>query len=1204
MRRYALPFILLFGSLDLAAAINGFVIDESGKPIPGARIRAIAQESSAAAATRLMSPAPEPPVVATAQSGDDGAFRLDPKRQPVVTLLIDAPGFGPYASEAADGMDVGAVALRAGTARKGRVTADGKPVANAWVVINNAFYTKTDERGEYTVSDPGRWAGSLLVLHPDYAPLQRSRGSRDATLALDATLDRGTNVTGRVVDGSGKPVANAIISDLRGPLATSGEDGSFVIAHLASDVKQLRAVAGSRIGTAKPGSATIVVRPAASLTGTVRSTKDDLPIAGAKVMLRGEPGGMFATFAITDAKGNFAFDAIQPGPNTLFVAHPLFFGQGDEVMLVEGTRTERALAATPAGRILGMVIDEQKKPVAAARVGFAGSGVGAFSAPDGSFTLRFPPMERAITLSVSKPSHATATHGPIQMAPGETKSGVRIVLPRGTKFEIRLIDAQGTPIVNEPVAITQRLEGERWRRVQLPCGPSSDPMACRSDAEGKIILNVAEDTYDVAAGGDTTVRKELRAQPFNASTTPMTIELERGAAIEGRVVWSDGSPMTAAASVAAQGMPDSGAPVVDGAFTLRNVPAGKVLLVVRVAPPFGSDTEPVEVTAPATGVTLKVPRPGRIEGRVVERETQRPVRQFSAGTEVRAGRRSPPKAFTTDDGRFTLEDVAPGTFDIVITAPGYVRASSAGVEVAEGKATSVEIALDRAATVVGRVTSGGRPLAGASVSTDDPGRSPMPARQSDANGDFTLDSVAPGARELRVRKDGYVERVVKLTATAGKEVRADVELSRGRELQGRVVDSSGRPIVGANVTQRPARADDRSFRWSPINTDAEGMFRLEGLSDEPLIVTATKDGFAPGSSEVNPATSTTVTITLGRGGSINGRIVGASRADLAAIEVYAMPRGGTMPMGMPNRVPVDPATGAFTITGVPDGDVIISAERQRPRHAVRSEVVVANGTAPFVELDFSVGFIVRGRVTRAGKPVRGMIHFSSTDARDRSRSGSGEILPDGTYEARVTAAGEYRVHVSVFDGVAGTVTPTATVMVRGDTTHDVDLRGGALRGRVVDAVTGAPMPNTRVTLIAKGASSGDRVTDSEGRFVFEFVAEGTHTLSASREGFSSDSRELVVAGNSIPEVELALARGELVEVRVIDAVTKRDLPAFVTIGTGGDRPQRGNEAVYRFWLRPGNYTLRAGANGYEMKNVPLVVPAPAPIVIELEVKRE
>lgn len=1208
MRRPLLALLLL-GTFDLAAAVTGYVIDDDGKPLPGVRVRAVAPESQEAQFARLASATPDPAVLGEAKTNDAGAFIVDTKRTPVVTLLLDAPGRVWTSEEVVDGEDAGAFQLRAAAMKKGRITAGGKPVANARVILNNAFVVHTNDAGEYTAPDPEGWLFRISVLHPDYALAEQVRLREWPP--LDVVLERGIAARGRVVDPAGQPVANATVLKDQWPVARSAEDGTFTISHLDGAVTLLHVRDGNRIGSAKPN-AEVVVRPGATVAGTLRSSRDDAPVAGARVMLRGEGMSPFHATAITDAKGSFVIDGAPADVVVLSATHPAFsVTAAGDVRTAEGRRTDRALAATPLSRLAGIVVDEQKKPVSGARVTFLGAGPTAFTAPDGTFSRRVHVRERGTTLDVMKASYAGATYGPVQAEPGEARGGLRIVLQRGTRFEFRLVDRQGVAVAGEPLVILRRGEaGERAIAMPVRCGMTAETASCRSDAEGKVAVNVAAGAYDIRAGGVTTVEKRLVAQTLSAGESPLTVELERGAVVEGRVVWSDGTAVTVPATVSTGEGRGGTAQVVDGAFTLRNVAPGKVVLTPQSGPPSFLRGEPVEVDAPASGVVLKLMRPGRIEGRVTERDTQRAVRQFSVSGETRGGMRrgANAKAFTADDGRFVLEDVAPGSLDVIVTAPGYVASTTGAVEVAEGKATTVEVTLERAGTLTGRVTSGGRPVPGANIMSRDGRATRGPAaKQTDANGEYVLDTLPAGSHDLTVAKSGYVSKTLTVHIAVGKETRGDVELSRGRELQGRVVDSSGRGVAGADVSVRPVGRSAMSFSAEGRVSDADGNFRIEGLADVPVTVVARKAGFAEGVVEVNPAAAMNVTVTLERGGTLSGRVTGLPPDELQSVEVSAMSFGSSR--GATARTTPD-GSGNFTISGVSDGDVTVTAQQVRPprRRVTSSPLKVIAGSGPFVELDFSAGIAVRGRVTRGGQvPGRGSLHFIPADPRESNRGTSGEFAPNGTYEVRVPAAGEYRVLVSFWEAGAGAA-QAGKVDVRGDMQHDIDIRGATVRVRVVDGASGGPLPDTRLALTGtEGRGATDRTTDSAGRAVFDFVADGTYTVRAMRPGYVvADPRELVVQHGAGADVEIALTRGEEVVVRLVDAATGAPVDGYTVIldasgKTVADRPATIDPGgAHRFWLRPGNYSVRAAGRDYAPSVAPLVVPGTPFVQIDLK----
>lgn len=1198
MHRILVAIALALVTLDGSAAVSGYVLDPDGKPIAGARVRAVALATADEQFERYRSASPEPVALAAAQTDGKGAFRLDTKRQPVVTLLIDAPGRLPLREEVADG-DTPVFILRSVAFKKGRVTANGKPVPGALVVTSN-LYLRTDEKGEYSAPpDPTR----IYVVHPDFAVADQVP-VRD-TLSLDVSLDAGRSVTGRVVDASGRPVANAVVRSRNWPLPKSAEDGSFTVAHIdAKAVNTLYAVVGNRMGTIKGD--TIVVRPVGTVAGTVRSSKDELPVAGVRVAAQIMTNPATFVSAITDAKGAFVLPAVPAGVQ-LTLSHPAFMSASVDSQAADGRRVERSLTIAPWGRLSGTVVDDEKRPLGGVRIQTGGADPrAAVTAPDGTFALRLPPMP--VTLMATKPSYPAATHGPVRVSPGEVKSGVRIVMPRGKAFEIVLVDTTGVPLVNEPLLIGRRLEAaDRYPPVWVRCSEEAEaPASCRTNAEGRVAFSVSEGVYDIRAGGETTVLKEMRGQNLAAETSPLTIELERGALVEGRVVWSDGTPVTTVAHVTGTDPSAAGAVVTNGTFAMRNVPAGKVSLVARAGPPAYVESEPVDVTAPASGVVLTIPRVGRIEGRVLDRENQRPIRQFTVSTERRGTMRrgNSITTFTADDGRFVLEDVAPGAQDVVVTAPGFVRSTTSNVAVPEGKTATVEVTLERGGTVAGRVTSSGRPVTGAHVSAGVRARRPSENKQTDANGDYLIDTLSTGTHELVVRKEGYVTRTISVNVSAGKETRGDVELVRGREVTGRVIDTSGRPIAGADVTFNPSQGSGASYTMVH-QSDPEGHFRLEGLGDEPYTVVASKSGYVEARAEITPATPS-VTLTLSRGGSLSGRVSGLSPAEMSTVEVAIMSRGGSRSVATPD------ATGAFTLTGVPDGDVTVTASMYRPRHrSVQTQVKVVSGTGPFVDLDFAAGLIVRGRVTLAGQPVRGMVHLVPTANAAGGAAATSRIQNDGTYEARVNAPGQYRFLVTMNDGV-GTM-EIETIDVRGEMEHDVEVRGGPLRVRVADATTGVPVPEAMVSLMpaerGRSISSSARPADSSGWAAWDFVVEARYVVRAQKEGYASGVQEVAIENGRGADVDLSLGPAELVLVTVLDEETGAPAEAFIgVLDSAGRRltvrpPQRDPGGAYRLWLGPGTYTLNVMGRLHEPAKVSLTVPGTPAVLVKLPRKK-
>src|SRR5687767_4542427 len=147
--RHALVAVLLLCGIHASAAVTGRVVDEAGKPLRGARVRIRPLETSEEAYLRMLSKEPEPVFLATAQTNDSGVFRLDSKGNAVVELRIDAAGRQTVGEDVVDGDDAGTFVLKTAPSRRGRVTAGGRPVAGAAVVIGRSSVTRTDAEGYF-----------------------------------------------------------------------------------------------------------------------------------------------------------------------------------------------------------------------------------------------------------------------------------------------------------------------------------------------------------------------------------------------------------------------------------------------------------------------------------------------------------------------------------------------------------------------------------------------------------------------------------------------------------------------------------------------------------------------------------------------------------------------------------------------------------------------------------------------------------------------------------------------------------------------------------------------------------------------------------------------------------------------------------------------------------------------------------------------
>ncbi len=1215
--RFALAALFVTSSSTVAhAAITGTIIDMDGKPVAGATIRAFASESSAALRARLMAGKADRDPGATAKSSDSGSFTIDLKSSPAVDLEIEASDHPPTTIATVDGDDIGVIQLAAQPVAKIRVTSGGKPVANA-NILSGSEVRKTDTAGETPVFG----IGSVYVVHPDFAAGVRRDMNGAVSSAHEIKLSSGVTVSGKVVNTAG-PVPHAIVSINGWPLAESADDGTFVVAHAPQGWQSLTAVRGNEIGSAsrpaKAGAVEIRLSKGETFTGTVRDSVTGAAVAGARMSLT-ESADSFPTTAVSDAKGRFTFGPLLARSYQIEGMHPSY-GIASAAVLVPHVTT-RAFTALPVAHARGRVVDEEKKPVAGAMVSSpVSSGArrpSTLTNAAGEFAIRVVTSATPFALPIYAMKHGYAG-GMLEARkwqPGETRNDIVITLVRGFTIPVRVLDRQHQPVAHAYVSLTRT--GDRTRPRQTAqqgflfpaeCDDPTRPDCRRTGADGSVIFRTSEGPHAVFVTGDEVAPKRVPSVELTARSEPVVVEVDRGVTISGRVVHADGTPVAGAIVEMPRSpiAPRNATTDSDGSFTIVGIAAGATTLTA-----LSSDrhmtSAPVPVTAPAKNVTITMPHGARIEGRVVDRGTKQPVTDFTVSVPSRGARLGPgptPQQVHADDGSYAIDNVPPGTTQIAVTATGYVTATRSDITPEEGKTVSgIDVQLDRGASITGRVTSAGAPVAGAQVSVTANRMPFFGGTTTDADGNYTVDGVAEGERTLQFQRTGFIVLHKTVEVTAGKDLRLDVELDHGAEIRGRVTDRAGHNIPGANV----AITGDRSGPSNMVQTDLDGSFVMQGLATGTYRVTARKEGYVSGdANDVTVPQSQPLTFALDNGATITGRVTGLSPEDLAQVVVVAS--GGTSR----NQTPVDSA-GNFALHGMPDGSIRVAAMLStagRNRMALPKTIVVENGAAPPVELDFNEGITISGHVTHAGVAVSmGSIMFSPTPQTAQKNAsvpgvqmgqigGSGMISADGSYAITLQAPGDYNVHING-QNLAYLTTYTAS----SSATFDVDIRGAMLRGHVVDAATGAPLANAQVMVFSRTVpATGSATTDSEGHFAIDALVDAIYEVRATREPYSAATQQVTVSGGSAPEVEVRLEQAPAVTFHVTDSVTGAPVDASVMVTTdqhaNPSQAQRVENGVLKAWLKPGSYIALTFARFYVGKTTNFTTP-PADVQLTL-----
>jgi protocatechuate 3,4-dioxygenase beta subunit len=580
--------------------------------------------------------------------------------------------------------------------------------------------------------------------------------------------------------------------------------------------------------------------------------------------------------------------------------------------------------------------------------------------------------------------------------------------------------------------------------------------------------------------------------------TPLTITLDRGRAIEGRVLDStSGQPVPAARVWTRVGRGLTWEPAA-GIVETRTDAKGRFRLE-------GLGHGPVDVLAEARGfgrgARSRAGQRGTVEivllpgGSIVGVVTD-PHRRPVAGAVVRAEQTDGwlrPTLLTTDaDGRFEVAGLEPKAYRVLARHPGFAPALLPSVIVEADAEASVELPLDAPAAVAGRLVDlEGRPVAGDVVLVEANGSSlPESLREllrarATAEGRFLLEGLPPGSHALQVTAPGLAARRIDFDARREAPLElGDVVLEAGLAIRGRVHDAAGAAIANARVgAARTPEGEDRSEAW----TEADGRFALGGLRGGTYGVTVRASGFAVAQTKVE-AGGDDVDVTLTAGGTITGQVVEESGRAVERFDVWA----DTPEETGAGYERVESADGRFTLTEAAEGEYVLRVDAPGNASAVVSGVRVRAGAGTDVgRVRLTRGGVVRGRVTDAASaPIAG----AAVAVEDPAGQGSGFLQTktdlSGGFELAGVPAGSAQVHASHPQYAPGRVTGLVVDPASGPTDVTVVLtQGGRVEGSVRNR-DGSPVLDATVQAYVRNEIQRSTPVAADGRFVFEHLRAG------------------------------------------------------------------------------------------------------------------
>ncbi len=476
------------------------------------------------------------------------------------------------------------------------------------------------------------------------------------------------------------------------------------------------------------------------------------------------------------------------------------------------------------------------------------------------------------------------------------------------------------------------------------------------------------------------------------------------------------------------------------------------------------------------------------------------------------------------------------------------------------------------------------------------------------------------------RIDGYVEVVGEglaptLVATVpGHEVseRAlEVPVSVAAELFVQLRDAARRPLDGevaltatsVEITQPTGLYRGEFARRFAALADARGVAHLPGLPpDVALHVAITRRGYrvsAPAATWVLVPGRNDRDVEIARGYAVRGRVVEPNGAAVPGVEVAVVERraGDGAGDGAADALPWvrlprqrerlrTGADGEFAIPDVPAGAwwVGVVPEPRATGDAASAVCSSACAAVAVVDQDVSVDITAHRGLAIAGvarDPADRPVADLAIVARRllRSAAVTARTAPDGAFRLGPLLPGDYAIDVEAdYEAALGLAAPVPARAGDRDVVLRLAVVAGAVRGRAIDAASGAALSPWVCARARHGYQVVATRTDLDGRFRYPGLRPGTWDLVAhDAAGRAALAETTVIAGAEVDVGALALERG--------GAIVLRHPPAEREVSFAVERDGRvlfddplasgGAPGSVRLTVVPGTWTVRILTEGVE-----------------------
>jgi len=897
-----------------------------------------------------------------------------------------------------------------------------------------------------------------------------------------------------------------------------------------------------------------------------------------------------------------------------------------ETLAVEDHDPFEAARAAGTGSLVGWVTDEQGLPIADAKVTAQFLSPGdedippddkpakrptevSYSDGAGNFAIEDIPIGKWM-LSASIDGYGDAGMAPVLVPLGRRSEPQRLLLTRGVAANGKVLTATGTPIVGADLSFTKSVlvinELGLPRSLAMTIGEkvttdSAGAFRIENLPPGEVrVLAVASGFAD-----------ELVVSTLDKSSRAIDIRMKPEAPFEGivrdlRNNLIGQAKVTARSAIGEPTRESKCTTTSDGRFALANLPAG-LDVDVRVEAKGFARMGPLRLITGTKQNVIVLGEGGQIDGLVRDLDSKSP----EAGILVVARATGAPgsSAWSTEsrsDGRYRLQRLPPGEYEIDVRDERLVSSAHRTLRVAEGeRAKDINFEVYEGLSVRGLVLEEGtgQAIPGAFVRlVDGPGRAKSTAKPraavADATGSFEFRNVPEGRFTLTAKADGFSTSGesgtdVKIALTRRvPPVPLTIALTRGGRIEGDVRFVAGGGAANSLVEFR--LSDGTAPEWLSkltTTTDTTGHFMVEGIvirAGQEISTLATTESGLKGTSRpftmhaLQPEVWTEV--VLERGVEVTVRAKSPSGGALSGAEILLGHEAYAGTVVPPTWKALTDTSGLATFEHIPEGIINIAAMRPGYAKAARRVQVPRSQT---IELELSPAFAIAGLIEDGLGQVIADAQLSSSLANRIEVQATTTSRPNGTFRLEGLTAGKHTLTVSapapdgrrvthLFPGITSGTESNLKLIVpmNGSVAGSVDVRGAddALAGfRVtLNPIPSREFPNTVGETISREFQNGE--------FRFEGVVSGLYSVTVSATGFlPSTSDEFVVLSPEETRVEdIDLRQGGRIRMRVVDEDSLRGIPrAFAQVVESGDSAHSDSSGNFVLGpLEPGVWTVR------------------------------